>query len=166
VIKALEVTKVSNLIAISHAKGGKVLICGNGGLAAESEHFAAELMVKFSVDQFLPCISLTSNSSLITALANDMGYENVFAHQVTVLGKPGDILIAMTTSKSVNIVKALAAGHAKGMTTVCICSTRQTLCADVTIQCSGDDTESVQNEIIKLLHWMARETKNMVSLHC
>ena len=66
------------MIAKCYQKGGKVLICGNGGLAAESEHFAAELMGKYGRDVYIPCIALTSNSSLTTAISNDMGFENVF----------------------------------------------------------------------------------------
>ena len=96
--------------------GGKILICGNGGLAAESEHFAAELVGKFGQNVFLPCISLTSNTSLITALANDIGFENVFAHQVAVLGKRGDIFIGMTTSHSKNILLAYEDAQEKEMT--------------------------------------------------
>ena len=82
-----------------------IFVAGNGGLCAEAEHFCAELMGKYAFDVYIPCITLTCPSSLITALANDIGYENVFAHQLEVLGNTGDTFIGLTTSHSKNILK-------------------------------------------------------------
>jgi D-sedoheptulose 7-phosphate isomerase len=96
-------------------KGAKVLICGNGGLAAESEHFAAELMGQYAFPVYIPCIALCANSSLVTALSNDIGFEDVFSHQVNVLGEEGDVFIGMTTSYSPNIVKAYETAKDKGL---------------------------------------------------
>ena len=92
-----------------------IFIAGNGGLCSVAEHFTAELMGKFAFDVFIPCMCLTSPSSLITALANDIGYDNVFAHQIEVLGKPGDTFIGLTTSHSKNIMEAVEVAKKRGM---------------------------------------------------
>ena len=73
---------LANEIARCYYAGGKVLICGNGGLAAEAEHFTAELMGKFSKDVYIPCIALTCPSALITAISNDVSFADVFAHNI------------------------------------------------------------------------------------
>src|SRR3990167_8656261 len=88
--------------------GNKLLICGNGGSAAEAQHFAAELVGRYKHERrALPAIALTTDTSILTAIANDYGYENVFSRQVEALGKPGDILITLSTSgKSINCIKA------------------------------------------------------------
>jgi len=95
--------------------GHKILVAGNGGLAAESEHFAAELMGQYAFDVYVPCVALTTNSSLITALANDIGYQDVFLHQIDVLSNKGDVFIGMTTSKSKNIIRACDWAEYKGL---------------------------------------------------
>lgn len=127
----------------------KVLICGNGGLAAESEHFAAELMGKFAFDAYIPCIALCANSSLLTALANDIGFENVFSHQVETLGNEGDMFIGMTTSRSPNIVKAYETAVKKGLDAY--------LWDGTFLQ--GKDVAEKQEYAIKLLHILAYDLK-------
>ena len=129
--------------------GHKIMIAGNGGLAAESEHFAAELMGKFAYDVYVPCIALTTNSSLITALANDIGYENVFSHQVSYLGKSGDIFIGMTTSHSPNILMACLAAANKNILSIL-------WDGDILL---GNTTEEKQEYAIKELHRLARLIK-------
>ena len=129
--------------------GHKVLIAGNGGLAAESEHFASELMGKYAFVAYYPCVALTTNSALITSISNDMGFENVFSHQIEILGQRGDVFIGMTTSASKNILKAIEAAKRKGMVTFLL--DRSVL--------AGKDTAEVQNEAIKLLHTVAYEVK-------
>jgi len=156
------IEKVAALIFEVYRNKGKILICGNGGLAAESEHFAAELVGKFAQDVFIPCFALTTNSSLVTAIGNDLGFEQVFAHQVRVLGQKQDMLIAMTTSNSMNVVKALEAAYLKEMKTVAICSERSLLCADVLVQLPGDDVAEVQNEVLKFLHQVAIAAKKEI----
>ena len=92
---------------------GKILICGNGGSAADSQHFAAEIVGRFYLTrQPLPAIALTTDTSIITAVANDFGYDQVFARQVTALANPGDVVIGISTSgNSENIVQALKAAR-------------------------------------------------------
>ena len=92
---------------------GKILACGNGGSAADAQHFAAELVGRFEMErQGLAAIALTTDSSIMTAVANDYGYATVFERQVRALGQPGDILLAISTSgNSANVIKAIEAAH-------------------------------------------------------
>ncbi|MEI7612372.1 MAG: phosphoheptose isomerase [Betaproteobacteria bacterium] len=92
---------------------GKILACGNGGSAADAQHFAAELVGRFEVErQGLAGIALTTDSSIMTAIANDYGYKSVFDRQVRALGQPGDILLAISTSgNSPSVVEAIRAAH-------------------------------------------------------
>lgn len=107
------------MVACLHA-GGKILWCGNGGSAAEAQHLAAELVVRFTRHRRgMPSIALTTDSSILTAAANDYGFETVFARQVQALGRPGDVLVGMSTSgNSPNVVAALQAARAQGLITV------------------------------------------------
>jgi D-sedoheptulose 7-phosphate isomerase len=102
--------------------GGKLLLCGNGGSAADSQHIATELTVRFEADRpGLPAIALTTDSSALTAAANDLGFEQVFARQVAALGRKGDLLITLSTSgASPNIMAALKAAHDGGLITACL----------------------------------------------
>ena len=83
-----EINELAGLIIDAHLKGNKVLACGNGGLCAESEHFSAELVGKYAFDEYVPCISLTSNTFILTAIANDLGYAEVFAHPTSLSPPP------------------------------------------------------------------------------
>jgi len=102
------------------AAGGRVLLCGNGGSAADAQHIAAELVGRYQVERRgLPALALTTDTSALTAIANDYGYQQVFARQIEALGRPGDVLIAITTSgRSANIVAAVAAARAAGMSVI------------------------------------------------
>jgi D-sedoheptulose 7-phosphate isomerase len=101
-------------------QGGKLLICGNGGSAADAQHLAAEFMNRMRFDRRpLPAIALTTDTSVLTSIANDAAYEDVFARQVEALGRPGDVLIGLSTSGgSANVLTALRAGRQRGMVTV------------------------------------------------
>ena len=92
---------------------GKILACGNGGSAADAQHLAAELVGRFEVERHeLAAIALTTDSSIISAIANDYGYKMVFAKQVRALGQPGDVLVAISTSgNSPNVIEAINAAH-------------------------------------------------------
>jgi len=102
--------------------GGKVLACGNGGSASDAQHFAAELVGRFERERpGLAALALTTDTSILTAVANDYSFEAVFAKQVQALGAPGDVLLAMTTSgNSANVLAAVDAAHAKDMTVVAL----------------------------------------------
>jgi D-sedoheptulose 7-phosphate isomerase len=100
--------------------GGKILWCGNGGSAADAQHFAAEIVGRFRRERRgLPSIALTTDTSILTSLANDYGFETVFARQVEALGAPGDVLVGISTSgNSRNVIAALETARALGLVTV------------------------------------------------
>lgn len=101
---------------------GKILACGNGGSAADAQHFAAELVGRFEAErQELAALALTTDSSILTAVANDYSYNVVFAKQVRALGRPGDVLLAISTSgNSANVIEAIVAAHDNDMTVVAL----------------------------------------------
>jgi D-sedoheptulose 7-phosphate isomerase len=102
--------------------GGKLLLCGNGGSAADSQHIATELTVRFETERRgLAAIALTTDTSTLTAAANDLGFEDVFARQVAAIGRAGDLLLALSTSgNSPNVVAALQAARDAGLVTACL----------------------------------------------
>ena len=102
------------------AEGHKVLFCGNGGSAADSQHLAAEFVGRFQKERKgLPAIALTVDTSILTAVANDYGYDTVFARQVQALGEPGDVLVGISTSgNSKNVLLAIEEARAKGITCI------------------------------------------------
>jgi len=114
-----EILKAVDLLAGSFKEGNKLLLCGNGGSAADCQHIATELMIRLSHHiqrPALPAIALTTDTSNLTAGGNDIGFENVFARNVEGLGNKSDILLAISTSgNSPNIIKATHAAHNKGM---------------------------------------------------
>lgn len=117
-----EIVEISNLIIDSLKKGGKVIIFGNGGSASDSQHIAAELVGRFKKDRAaLPAISLTTNTSIITALANDYGYEIVFAKQIEALGNKNDVAIGISTSgKAKNVASGLKQAKKIGLKTIAL----------------------------------------------
>ncbi|MFN3995831.1 MAG: SIS domain-containing protein [bacterium] len=114
------VIKAVTLIVNSIKKNKKVMICGNGGSAADSQHIAAELVGKLNNDRNpLPAVALTTDSSILTALANDYNFEYIFARQVKAIGNPGDILILISTSgNSANLIKAAEEAKNNGILTI------------------------------------------------
>lgn len=102
--------------------GNKVLSCGNGGSAADAQHFSSELLNRFERERpGLPAMALTTDSSTLTSIANDYHYADIFSKQVTALGHPGDILLAISTSgQSPNVVRAVEAAHARGMRVIAL----------------------------------------------
>ena len=102
--------------------GGRVLACGNGGSAADAQHFAAELLNRFETERPpLAAIALTTDSSTLTSIANDYDYRQVFSKQVQALGRAGDVLLAISTSgNSPNVLAAIEAAHARGMRVVAL----------------------------------------------
>ncbi len=103
----------------SLAAGGRVFFCGNGGSAADCQHIAAELVGRFEMDNQLNALALTTDSSILTAVANDFGYDQIYVRQLRALGRAGDCLVAISTSgNSPNIVKAVEAARDLQMTSV------------------------------------------------
>lgn len=116
----VQISKVIDEIIKSYKKGGKVVIFGNGGSAADSQHFAAELIGRFKLErQSLPAIALTTDTSIITALGNDYGFDYVFSRQCESIVKKGDIVIAISTSgESKNILNGVSTSKKNGALTI------------------------------------------------
>jgi D-sedoheptulose 7-phosphate isomerase len=112
--------EVARAIEVSLRAGGKVLLAGNGGSAADAQHLAAEFLSRFVADRApLPAIALTTDTSVLTAIGNDYGFEHTFERQVRALGRPGDVFIAISTSgKSRNVMLALKTAREQGLVTV------------------------------------------------
>jgi len=116
----LAVAAAAEVILGCFENGGTVFFCGNGGSAADAQHLAAEFSGRYLVDRpGLPAVALTTNSSAVTAIGNDYGYDDVFSRQLEGIGAPGDVLVAITTSgSSMSIRKAVKAAHALKMTVI------------------------------------------------
>jgi D-sedoheptulose 7-phosphate isomerase len=114
------VARVAQACVSALRAGGKVLFAGNGGSAADAQHLAGELVSRFNYDRpGLAAFALTTDTSVLTAIGNDYGYEHLFARQVEAVGSAGDVLIAISTSgRSPNVLKALQTARAKGLVTV------------------------------------------------
>ncbi len=129
--------------------GGKLMVCGNGGSAADAQHWAGELVSRFHYDRpGLPAIALTTDTSILTAIGNDYGYERLFARQVEALGRPGDVLFAISTSgRSPNILAALKAARERQIVTVGFTGasggTMRELC-DLCLRVPSDSTPRIQ----------------------
>ena len=112
-----KIMKAGDMIVEAFRSGRKILACGNGGSAADAQHFTAEFIGRFYAErQSLPAITLSSDPSVVTAIGNDYGFASVFARQIEGLGNPGDILVVISTSgKSANILEAIDAAKRKNM---------------------------------------------------
>jgi D-sedoheptulose 7-phosphate isomerase len=148
---------IAGRIAASLKSGGKVLLAGNGGSAADAQHIAAEFVGRFVNDRApLAAIALTTDTSALTAIGNDYGFEHVFERQVRALGRKGDVLIGISASgRSPNIVAALKAARELGVITVGFTRDGQTpmhpLC-DLTIGVPSDETALIQQIHITAAH--------------
>ncbi|MBB6097397.1 phosphoheptose isomerase [Deinobacterium chartae] len=148
----------SRLICQTFERGNKLLVCGNGGSAADAQHFAAELVGRFRIDgrRGLPVISLTADSALLTAWSNDVGFEDVFARQVEAFGQPGDLLIGISTSgRSPNVLEALRAARERGLATLALLGgsggpAREL--ADLAVVVPDSETPRIQEVQILALH--------------
>lgn len=116
------IAQAIEMMVNSLTNGGKVLACGNGGSAADCQHFAAELVGRFERERpGLAAIALTTDTSALTAIGNDYSYNEVFSKQVMAIGQPGDVLLAISTSgNSKNVILAIEAAHQKEMTVVAL----------------------------------------------
>ena len=114
------IVRAAAVITESLKSGGKVLLFGNGGSAADAQHLAAEFVGRFAMERkALPAIALTTDTSILTAVGNDYGYEHVFVRQVQALGRPNDVAIGISTSgKSPNVVEAIRTARAAGLRTI------------------------------------------------
>ncbi len=117
-----QIAAAGTALALALKAGRKVLACGNGGSAADSQHFAAEIVGRFERERpRMPAIALTVDTSAITAIANDYDFDRVFSRQLESLGQSGDVLLGISTSgNSKNVIEAIKAAHAKGMVVIAL----------------------------------------------
>ena len=142
------------------ARGGIIFVCGNGGSAADAQHFAAEVVGRLQAERrALAAVALTTDTSILTALANDYGYEAVFARQVEALARSGDALIGLSTSgNSPNVLSAVAAAEAKGLSTFALTGAGGGKLSEVvanTVKVPSRNTQRIQEAHIFILHCWA-----------
>ncbi len=140
--------------------GGKVLVIGNGGSAADAQHFAAELVNRFLMERRpLPALALTTDTSNLTSIANDYSFEQIFTRQIDALGREGDVLLAMTTSgASPNIVKAMERANALSMKTLSLAGqddSRLAPLSDICLTVPSPSTPRIQEVHHMVLHLVA-----------
>lgn len=149
--------RIADICVASLRVGGKILICGNGGSAADSQHLAAELVGKLNFDRPpLAALALTDNTAVLTAIGNDYGFEHIFSRQIEALGKPGDVLIAMSTSgNSKNVLMAIAAAKNREITVIgktgLELSAMRDLC-DLLYNAPSTNTQAIQEFHMELGH--------------
>lgn len=154
------IARAAQKIIASLEQGNKILACGNGGSAADSQHFAAELINRFETERMaLPAVALTTDSSTITSIANDYSYENIFARQIAALAKSGDVLLAISTSgNSGNICKAIETAQRCDMCVVTLNGhdggkmSKQLSSNDVDICVASDSTARIQEVHLLVIH--------------
>jgi D-sedoheptulose 7-phosphate isomerase len=119
---AAPIAAAVEMLVAAITNGNKILICGNGGSAADAQHFAAELVGRFEAERpELAALALSTDSSILTAVGNDYGFEQIFAKQVRALGAPGDVLVAISTSgNSANVLQAVASAHERDLSVVAL----------------------------------------------
>ena len=121
-VLAEPIANAADLMFSVLTQGNKILACGNGGSAADCQHFAAELVGRFEKERLpLPAMALTTDTSILTAVGNDYSYQDVFVKQVQAFGQPGDLLLAISTSgNSSNVVSAIEAAHDREMSVIAL----------------------------------------------
>ncbi|MER2604127.1 MAG: phosphoheptose isomerase [Candidatus Competibacter phosphatis] len=154
------IVQAAELLAERLRQGNKILVCGNGGSAADAQHFAAELVNRFEIERpGLAAIALTTDSSALTSIANDYAFEQIFARQVRALGRPGDVLLAISTSgHSPNVLVAIDAARELGMATLALTGrdggrmAEQLGDGDIEIRAVAPATARIQETHILIIH--------------
>jgi D-sedoheptulose 7-phosphate isomerase len=164
-----QLAKAADLIEQCLRGGNKLLVCGNGGSAADASHFATEFVVRFMKDRpAYPAICLTGDGGLLTAAGNDYGFDEIFARQVAAFGLPGDLLICLTTSgKSRNVERALQEAKARKLKTIAFLGRDggSTIgMADVDLLVRGDLTARIQEAHQLLLHVLCETVESRLAL--
>ena len=154
-------TKAAALVADAALAGRTTLVFGNGGSATQAQHFAAELVVRYKDDRrALPAVALAADVAVLTACANDYGFDIVFSRQVEALGRPGDVAVGLSTSgTSPNVVKALETARARGLSTVLMTGEKGLAEAakwDVGLVVPSSETAHVQELHLAAIHLICR----------
>ena len=160
VILAPLIASAAELITACLLNGNKILSCGNGGSAADAQHFASEMINRFEMERpGLPAIALTTDSSVLTSIANDYQYADVFSRQIRALGHPDDTLLAFSTSgESHNIIHAIDAAHDKRMHVIALTGRQGGQVADILLETDielrvpADSTARIQEVHLMIIH--------------
>lgn len=152
-----DIVRAAELLLATYQQGHKVLLCGNGGSAADAQHLAGELVAKLTRERnALPALALTANASLLTAIPNDSSFDQVFVRQVEAFGQPGDTLIALSTSgRSANVNAAVQAARERGMHSIALTGKgggELAVLADLSIVVPADNTQRIQEGHITIGH--------------
>lgn len=162
------ICEIASQIAAAIASGGKVLLMGNGGSAADAQHMAAEFVGRF-VDRerkAFPAVALTTDSSILTAVANDFGFDAIFERQIEALAQEGDVAIAISTSgSSENVLKGVHAARRKRLTTVALTGKSGSLAeeADYAVRVPSDETSRIQEAHITIGHVICKLVESSLS---
>ncbi len=159
-ILAPDIAKAADVMVQCLLGNGKILACGNGGSAADAQHFSAELLNRFEMERpGLAAVALTTDSSTLTSIANDYSFEQIFSKQVRALGRSGDVLLGISTSgNSANVLDAIRAAHERGMSVVALSGKKGGKIAelladqDVHICVESDFTTRIQEVHLLTLH--------------
>ncbi len=154
------IVEAGELLVQALLSNHKILSCGNGGSAGDAQHFSGEMLNRFECERpSLPAMALSTDSSTITAIANDYHYNEIFSKQIKALGQPGDILLAITTSgNSANIIEAIQAAHQRGMPVIALTGKDGGGVAnvldgtDVEIRVPADSTPRIQETHLLIIH--------------
>ena len=165
--KEIHIMRALDEICARLKMGHKVMVFGNGGSAAQAQHFAAELVNKFLMSRrAIPAISLTTDTSSLTSIANDLAFDHVFSRQLEALGKEGDVVLALSTSgESKNVIRALQTAKEKGFFSIGLTGegggTVGSLC-DILLDVPSQETPRVQEVHLFLLHFLCQEIEERV----
>lgn len=161
-----EIVTAAEAIAEAFKAGRKLLIFGNGGSAADAQHIAAEFMNRFLIERPpLPAVALSTDTSVLTSIANDYAFDEIFSKQVKALGKKGDVALGITTSgSSGNVLKALRAAKKLGMTTIALTGEggKAASLADIPLQIPSRSTPRIQEAHISVLHILCDLTDTLL----
>ncbi len=150
------ILQVAEKIIHAYQQGGKILVCGNGGSAADAQHMAGEFVNRFKQERRpWPCLALTTDTSILTAISNDYSYDQVFSKQVEAYGQKDDILIGISTSgNSKNIIKAVEVAKKRGILTICFLGRGGILkeICDLPLSVNSSDTPRIQESHILMMH--------------
>jgi len=161
-----KIIEAGKMMADAFNRGGKVLVCGNGGSAADAQHFVAEFIGRFYEErESLPAIALSVDPSVVTALGNDYGFASVFSGQVEGLGRTGDILVAISTSgKSANILQAIETAKTKKMKVIVLVGAYiddKIRSSDLVFSVPSGDTPRIQEVHMAILHSICEATEKL-----
>ena len=151
------IAEMGSLISAALADGNKLLVMGNGGSAADSQHFVAEIVGRFKMERkALPAVALSTDTSILTAIGNDYGFDSIYSRQVEALAKPGDVVVGLSTSgNSPNVLKALNAAREQGCRTIGLLGrdggTIRPAC-DLALVVPSTDTPRIQEGHITIIH--------------